>query len=43
VLKGFFKVPYGHIQVLPGHFKRPQATSKWHAPLIDSGCCHEKR
>jgi len=43
VLKDFFKVPRGHIQVLPGHLKGPQATSKWHASLIDSGCCHGKR
>jgi len=42
-LKDFFKVLRGHIQVPPGHLKVPQATSKWHNPLIDSSCCHGNR
>ena len=41
--RGFLQSTPGHIQAPPGHLKGPQATSKWHAPLVDSGCCHREK
>ena len=38
----FFKVPPSHMKVPPDHYKGPQATSRGHAPLVDSGCRHGK-
>jgi len=42
VHEDFFKVPHGHTKALPGHLKGPLATSKWHALLVYSCCCHGK-
>ena len=36
MLEDFFKVPPSHMKVPPDHYKGPQATSKGHAPLVDS-------
>ena len=39
-LEDFFKVPPSLMKVLPDHYKGLQATSKGHAPLVDSSCRH---
>ena len=41
-LEDFFKVPPSQMKVPPDHYKGPQATSKGHAPLVDSSCRHGK-
>ena len=41
LLEDFFKVS-SHMKVPPDHYKGPQATSKGHAHLVDSGCRHGK-